>query len=854
MNEEFEERLRLLVPLNKLSEVHREQVLNASNILEFKKNEFVFRQGDRDNFAFYILDGTIEMYAGDQLIKKVMGGEGASFQALAQLQPRQMSAQTKSKTKVLRVDRILLDQLLSAKDEPLPRGDEIEVSELVEDSSSDWLSQMLQSALFANVPPSNIQRLLDILETVEVHAGDEVITQGDVGDYYYAIQSGSCEVLRQASSKKLIRIAELGPGARFGEESLVSNAKRNATVRMLTDGELARLKKEDFIELIKKPVLHNCTLEEARALIAEGAKWLDVRFPEEHLTNGLPDSQNIPLSFLRNRIGDLDDAIQYIAYCDTGGRSSAAAFLLTQAGFQAAYVENGAISEVSIAQEKQSPVEPKFDAEAATVSEQILEANVRAESLNADLEKANLQIERAQKLMAEAAAAKREVDRIVEEKLRQEREKLAREAAAIEAQKLEVKQQAENTLRLAKEQLLLEAERVEKEKQEQTSKIEAQLQQEREKLAYETAQVHQKLEEAKALKEQLAAQQKAAELEVKKRIEEQQARTAALQTEAENRLQEKERQLETLYLKQADELEKLQILREESQRELESARQNIAAEQHQSQEMLAAIKAKESAIAAEHEKKLAALKAQEEDMREQLQAEIDRERQILEREFTKSAEAIEKAQQEKRSAEAARKAAADEAQRMIAEYKAENDRKLAEQEHKLAEKRRLLELDSEKLKLELAQAAEARKQAEDLKKATEQQLASITAKRSESEDEEAQLKREIAAIEQRAKEANQRLKAAIEEENAAESKQRRHEQTLEDSYNSHAEMNILLQSELDAWVAEQEKLQESTAQRHALEKQRKIIERIKLQSVEAKQSKIQHDKDLLDEIAAQLDP
>ena len=96
MDEEILERLQLLVPLNKLSESQQEQVLNAAQILDFKKNEFIFRQGDRDNFSFYVLAGKVELYADDQLIKKVEGGEAASFQALAQLQPRQMSAQTRS--------------------------------------------------------------------------------------------------------------------------------------------------------------------------------------------------------------------------------------------------------------------------------------------------------------------------------------------------------------------------------------------------------------------------------------------------------------------------------------------------------------------------------------------------------------------------------------------------------------------------------------------------------------------------------------------------------------------------------------------------------------------------------------
>ena len=850
MDEQIRERLKLLVPLNGLSTAHQEQVINAAQALEFKKNEFIFKQGDRDSFSFYVLTGRVELYADDQLIKKVEGGEAASFQALAQLQPRQMSAQTRSKAKVLRVDRKLIDQLLSVDESPVQHSQAIEVDDLDDETSSDWLTQMLQSALFENIPPSNIQKLLDILETIEVKAGDVVISQGDVGEYYYAIQSGRCEVLRKASSQKLIRIAELGPGTRFGEESLISNAKRNATVKMLTDGELARLKKEDFIELIKKPVLDSLSLQQARDLVSEGAaRWIDVRFPEEHTSNGLENSLNIPLSFLRNKTKELDPNVHYITYCDTGGRSSTAAFLLTQAGFTASYVENGAISEVPPEQESTVTENTEDDNQ----SDEILEANVRAESLNADLHKANLQIERAQKLMQEAEAAKREADRIVEEKLREEREKLARQAAEIEAEKIEARKQAENTLRLAKEQLLAEAEKVEKEKAEATSRLEQQLQAEREKLAEETALVEQKLEEAKKLKERLETQQKAAELEVRKRINEQQERTRQLQEDSEQRLAAKEQELEALYLKQADELEKLQLLREDSEQELLRARKEIKAEQDQSQERLQAIKAQEAELAAKHAQQVAALKAEEERMRDQLQQDIDRERQILEQEFTKSNAAIEKARAAQQAAADARAAAAAEAQRMIEEYKAQNEQKFAEQERRLAEKRRSLEQDSLRIKEEYEKAARAREEAESLQAQVAAQLAAANQKQPVNDDEEEQLRREIAAIEQRAKQASARLEQAIEVENNAEARQRQHEENLENTYTTHAEMNILLQSELDDWVAEQERLQESTAQRNALAKQRKIIERIKLQAVQSKKSKLKHDKDLLDEIAAQLD-
>ena len=484
-----------------------------------------------------------------------------------------MSARARSKLKVLRVNRGLLDRLLSVDRSPDPTGPAIEVTELETGESGDWLTDMLQSELFAHVPPSNIQRLLDTLESVEFKAGDVVIEQGTPGDYYYAIQSGRCEVLRVAKNGKPIKLAELEPGARFGEEALVSNAKRNATVKMLTDGELARLTKEDFIELIKTPVMRSCTLDEARTLVAQGARWLDVRFPEEQAANGLEDSLNIPLSNLRNAHDDLDREQYYVAYCDTGGRSSAAAFLLTQEGFDVSYVEGGAIDEVppeqsvkavaaKPAKKGKEVAPPEPEPAPSTAPQEIVDADIRAQSLAADLEKANLQIEQAQRVMAEAQAAKLESDRLVEEKLKAERSKLAdEEAKRIAEEKLE----AERAKKIAEEQAVkAEAERIAAEKlaaerakeaaDEKAAKAEAErvaaekLQAEQAKLAEEQAVKEESgrrlAEELQAERAKLAAEQ-AAKKEADRRLAEElqteRAKLAAEQTakkEADRRLAE----------------------------------------------------------------------------------------------------------------------------------------------------------------------------------------------------------------------------------------------------------------------------------------------------------------------------
>lgn len=855
-------RLGLLVPINNLEPQQREQVLASAATLDIRKKDFVFRQGDRDSFAFYVLEGEVELYADDQLIKRVVGGEAASFQALSQLQPRQMSAQAKTRVKVLKVDRGLVDRLLSvgtAVDSGVPA---FEVKEIEATDTGDWLTEMLQSELFAHVPPSNIQRLLETLESVEYKAGDIVIEQNAPGDFYYAIQSGRCEVLRAANNKRPIKLAELGPGARFGEEALVSNSQRNATVRMVTDGELARLTKADFVELIKTPVLNTVTLDEARALVAGGARWLDVRFPEECAVNGLADSRNVPLSNLRMALQDLDRDTRYVAYCDSGGRSSAAAFLLTQEGFDVCYIEGGAIDEVpktttSNATQKPGSAAktPKNVPQTTTPprdEDEIVEADVRAQSLAADLEKAKLQIEQAERLMAEASVAKEQADRLVAEKLRAEREKIAADAEVVAERMAAADRLVADRLQAERAKIDEESAAVAARLAENERLAQERLRLEREKMAAEAATVAARLAEAERLKNEIERQKSAAEAEAERRHREQEEHNAALRAAAERRLQEEKARMDALYAEQAEKLEELERARERSAAELETAWAALRAESNLTQERLEAAKELENELRRKEQERARELAANEQRMRAALQAELEAERKKLEAEFANTEEEIERARRGQQAAEAAKRAAAAEAQRIIQEYKQAQATLQAEQTAKLLAERKQIEADAARLKSELEQAAAARTEAEAMKREAEAQLAETRARHASVDAGETALRREIEAIEERARTATERLRTAVVAEDNAVRVMQESEQRLERTYGTEREINILLQKELEEWVAEQERLQASTARRHELEKQLRQTERIKVRAVQAQHDTATHNANLLDEIAAQL--
>ncbi len=330
--------LRTFVPINALSSVHLEEVSKKAIIEDVRSGTYVFKRGDRDYQTFFLLDGKLEFVDEKrQVVSSIVAGSENARHPLAHKQPRQLGARAAGKVTVARIDSSLLDVLLT-----WDESSGYDVKEIDAQDDGDWMTRMLQSQAFLQLPPSNIHQLLMRLEAVSVSAGDVIVRQGEDGDYFYIVKTGRMAVTRKASARsKEVLLAELGEGACFGEEALVSGTKRNASVMMITDGSLMRLSKADFNELLCASLVHEADYEGAQKLVAKGAQWLDVRLPGEFENQAIKGSINVPLSALREQCEDLDADTDYIICCDTGRRSAAGAFVLSQRGFNVYTLKNG---------------------------------------------------------------------------------------------------------------------------------------------------------------------------------------------------------------------------------------------------------------------------------------------------------------------------------------------------------------------------------------------------------------------------------------------------------------------------------------------------------------------------------
>lgn len=95
------------------------------------------------------------------------------------------------------------------------------------------------------LPLPAIEQLARGLEPVAVPAGDVVFSQGDIGDYFYVIESGEAEVIGAG-----LRVATLAAGQGFGEIALLRQVPRTATVRAVTALRLQALASNHFLPVV----------------------------------------------------------------------------------------------------------------------------------------------------------------------------------------------------------------------------------------------------------------------------------------------------------------------------------------------------------------------------------------------------------------------------------------------------------------------------------------------------------------------------------------------------------------------------------------------------------------------------
>jgi len=104
-------------------------------------------------------------------------------------------------------------------------------------------------SMFRYLPYPDLIRVASIAKEVQVPAGAAVFDEGDVGESLFVILDGHAGVLKSGS-----QIADLGPGAHFGEMSLIERAPRSAGIVANSSLEALVIERDAFFSLLREEV------------------------------------------------------------------------------------------------------------------------------------------------------------------------------------------------------------------------------------------------------------------------------------------------------------------------------------------------------------------------------------------------------------------------------------------------------------------------------------------------------------------------------------------------------------------------------------------------------------------------
>jgi len=224
-----------------------------SNIVEFKRNDVIVREGERGDSIFVILKGNVKVYVTSEIgkIEEIaILTQGNFFGEMG------FFGNGIRKASVDALDDVILLEI--------PKNSLLKLIEL-SPSINDILFKYYQerildlilalSPLFKGLDSKIRKEIIKKFSLKKFKKGELIIKEGEYSDSMFLIKSGEVEVyIEKYGVKKVLSI--LTEGDFFGEIALLTGQKRTANVIAKTDVEVLELTKKDIDEIMKHhPVL-----------------------------------------------------------------------------------------------------------------------------------------------------------------------------------------------------------------------------------------------------------------------------------------------------------------------------------------------------------------------------------------------------------------------------------------------------------------------------------------------------------------------------------------------------------------------------------------------------------------------
>lgn len=219
----------------RLNQEQRMAIIKQMYRIDCPKGTKLILQGDQQADDYYVIqDGSFDIFVDETKVRTSSKGEGFGELALLYNSPRTATVMASEDSKVFAVNRFAFRTA---------------VRNTVEERETKIESMLKSIPEFSDFSDMKISLIQMAFVEYLFEKGEIIINQGDEADRFYLIVSGVCTYQKTLPSGG-VKCGDIGLGEYFGEQALITNEKRTATIIAKTAVKTLTLSKEDFKELI----------------------------------------------------------------------------------------------------------------------------------------------------------------------------------------------------------------------------------------------------------------------------------------------------------------------------------------------------------------------------------------------------------------------------------------------------------------------------------------------------------------------------------------------------------------------------------------------------------------------------
>ena len=192
-----------------LTDEDKEMVVDSMHLLTLEPGSIVFEQDRPSKSYFVVRSGLLEVFTNGRRVNKIKPGEGFGELALLHDNPRSATVRCVEFTALWTIDRLAFRKAIE------------DMNAKIYEKNREFLDKV---KVLATLEPQQKDKLAASLVTMKFNNGQNIITEGEMGQHLYILKEGLVSVRKGGNE-----VSRFHPGDCFGEQALLYSQQRTAT-------------------------------------------------------------------------------------------------------------------------------------------------------------------------------------------------------------------------------------------------------------------------------------------------------------------------------------------------------------------------------------------------------------------------------------------------------------------------------------------------------------------------------------------------------------------------------------------------------------------------------------------------